>query len=150
MNTYPYKLSGLHYYPPKPKWYPDPLWIILAIVITIFLVTMAINVWGAEISWDKFSNEQIVEAIGRAENSIKYPYGIKSINTKGNKEYARQICLNSVRNGRVRWIMAGRPDDLITFIGKRFCPPTTHKLNTNWISNVKFYLTKYRKLARQR
>ncbi len=62
--------------------------------------------------------------------------------TKSNKEYARQICLNSVRNGRARWIKAGRPYDLIIYIGLRYCPPTIHKLNKNWVSNVKFYLAK--------
>ena len=91
-----------------------------------------------------FSNEQIVNAIYKAENSKKFPYGIKSIDTKGNAEYARKICFNSVKNGRARWIKAGKPDDLITFISRRYCPinapddPTG--LNRNWISNVKFYL----------
>ena len=93
-----------------------------------------------DINWDKFSNIQIVEAIGRAENSVKFPYGIKSIDTKGNVEYARKICLNSVVNGRKRWVKAGKPYDLITFIGLRFCPPAAHQLNSNWERNVKAIL----------
>ena len=92
--------------------------------------------------WNDFTNEEIVSAIGKTENSVKQPYGIKSIDTKGNKEYAKQICLNSVHNGRARWIKAGKPDDLIVYIGLRYCPPTAHKLNSNWVKNVKFHLYK--------
>ena len=122
------------------KWRPDPFWIMLIIVLSIFLLAVWVNVARSEVAWDSFTDEQIVEAIGKAENSIKYPYGIRSIDTKGDKEYARQICLNSVRNGRARWEKAGRPDDLIIFIGKRYCPPTAHKLNENWVRNVKLFL----------
>ncbi len=115
----------------------------LAILLTILSLSGCRDpVWASEIQWDNFSNEQIVEAIGKAENSIKYPYGIKSIDTKGNKEYARKICLNSVRNGRIRWEKAGQPYDLIIYIGLRYCPPTAHKLNSNWVRNVKFFLNK--------
>jgi hypothetical protein len=112
----------------------------LAIIILICL-----NLAKAEIVWDSFSDEEIVEAIGKAENSAKYPYGIKSIDTKGNKEYARQICLNSVRNGRARWIKAGRPCDLIEFISRRYCPinaPDDNGTNKYWSKNVKYFLSK--------
>ena len=107
-----------------------------------FCLIIWANLVRAEIAWDGYSNEQIVEAIGKAENSIKYPYGIKSIDTKGNKEYARRICLNSVRNGRARWVKADRPEDLIVYISLRYCPPTAHRLNSNWVKNVKGFLTK--------
>ena len=117
-----------------------------AFVITISIIVFLLCLWIASIcegaEWDTFTNEQIVEAIGKAENSVKYPYGIKSIGTKGDKEYARKICFNSVRNGRVRWEKAGKPDDLIVFIGKRFCPPKAHALNSNWVRNVKYFLDK--------
>lgn len=92
--------------------------------------------------YSQYSNMEIVEAIGKAENSKKYPYGIKSIDTKGNVEYARKICFNSVVNGRRRWEKAGKPCDLISFIGLRFCPPAAHQLNSNWVSLVKYFLTK--------
>jgi len=87
-----------------------------------------------------YSDTEIVNAIKLAENSARYPYGIKSIDTGGNEEYARKICFNSVRNGRERWKKAGKPDDLIVFIGKRYCPPTEHSLNKNWVKNVKYFL----------
>ena len=148
MNAYPYKLEGLHYYPSKKShWHPDPLWIILTIIIVIFIIAIAINVWGAEIDWSNFSNEEIIQAIFKAEGGYKatYLYGIRSIDTKGNKEYARQICLNSVRNGRARWIKAGRPLDLIVYISLRYCPIGANNDNgTNkfWVKNIKYFLMK--------
>ena len=110
-------------------------WILLVIVVYLWLFLPDIE--AQEISWHKFSDIQIVQAIYKAENSVKYPYGIKSINTHGNKEYARKICLQSVVNGRARWIKAGRPLDLITCIGLRYSPP---KENPNWVKLVRYFL----------
>ena len=86
-------------------------------------------------------NEQIVKAIYLAEGGSKatWLYGIRSIPYKDAAE-ARQICFNSVRNGRKRWIEAGKPYDLITFIGLRYCPPKAHPLNSNWVKNVRYFL----------
>ena len=92
--------------------------------------------------------EKLVEAIGKAENSVKYPYGIKSINTHGDKVLARRICLNTVNNNLARWQWArqqGDTRDFIEFLGARFCPvnatddPTG--LNKNWIRNIRFFLS---------
>jgi len=123
---------------PKPKLPPAKYF--LPAVIILLLIIMWFSWARADIAWDSFTNEQITEAIGKAENSVKYPYGIKSIDTKGDVEYARQICLNSVRNGRARWIKAGKLYDLIIYIGLRFCPPNAHLLNSNWVRNVKAIL----------
>ena len=124
---------------------PPPQWHYLVFALICFAVAflIAYAAWGAE-TYENYSNAQIVEAIGKAENSVKFPYGIKSIPTYGNKELARKYCFNSVRNGRARWIKAGRPYDLIVFIGLRYCPPTAHKFNSNWVRNVKYFLNKER------
>ena len=90
--------------------------------------------FAEEIDWDR-----LVEAIYKAENSEKYPYGIKSIDTKGNKEYARQICMNTVKNNYKRWIVAGKPKPYREFLGDRYCPPTVHKLNKHWVKNVRYF-----------
>jgi len=89
-----------------------------------------------------YTNDQIADAIYQAENSVKFPYGIKSINTHGNKEYARRICLNTIRNNRKRFSNQTKYKDYIEFLGSRFCPPTAHKLNVNWVRNVRYFLTK--------
>jgi hypothetical protein len=83
------------------------------------------------------TDEQIADAIYRAENSVKYPYGIKSINTHGDKEYARRICLNTIRNNRRRWQAAGRPGDYIDFLQSRYCPGQD---GVAWRKNVKRFL----------
>lgn len=128
----------------EPPRLPNWKYFIPAVIAFLIAIILFINiVQGAE-TYENYSDTQIVEAIGKAENSVKFPYGIKSIPTYGNKELARKYCLNSVRNGRARWIKAGRPDDLITFIGLRYCPPKAHKLNTNWTRNVKHFLTRSR------
>lgn len=93
--------------------------------------------------YSQFTDEQIVEAIGKAENSVKFPYGIKSIDTKSDKDYAKQICLNSVKNGRKRWIKANKPCDLIEYISRRYCPinaPDDNGTNKHWSKNVKYFL----------
>jgi excisionase family DNA binding protein len=89
----------------------------------------------------EYSNDRIADAIYKVENSVKYPYGIKSINTHGNKVYARRICINSIKGAKRRWMKAGKPGDLITHMGKRYSPP---KNNPNWVRLVKWHLAKGR------
>ena len=118
---------------------------LIYLFIIVLLSILFIASCYATSAWDNFTDEQIVNAIYQAENSVKYPYGIKSIDTKGDKEYARKICFNSVRNGRARWEKAGRPDDLITHIGLRYCPvgaDNDNGTNKFWTKNVKFFLDK--------
>jgi len=97
---------------------------------------------------DTYSVNEIVEAIGQAENSIKYPYGIKSIDTKGNVEYARKICRNSVINNYKRYVKNGKKGDFLSFMRDRFCPLSDSKLNRYWVDNVKYWLVKARKEIR--
>lgn len=89
-----------------------------------------------------YTDSQICEAIGKAENSVKFPYGIKSIDTHGNKEYARKICMNTIRNNRKRFANQTKYKDYIEFLGSRFCPPKAHKLNVHWVKNVRYFLEK--------
>ena len=101
---------------------------------------------------ETYAIDEIVEAIGKAENGkdwqakeVKYPYGIKSIDTKGDVEYAKQICKNSVVNNYKRWIKAGKLKGFLEFMRDRFCPLSDSKLNQYWVDNVKFWLVRARK-----
>jgi hypothetical protein len=91
--------------------------------------------------------DKIVNSIYLAEggSKTKYPYGIKSIQTNGNKEFARRICSNTVENNWIRWQKAGKTNDFIEFLGARFCPLSDkgdiEKLNKNWVRNVKYLLS---------
>ncbi|MEK6818489.1 MAG: hypothetical protein AABY10_00990, partial [Nanoarchaeota archaeon] len=77
----------------QPSWNFNPhnlFYILLAILILVLLMVKVARV-------EEYSNEAIVNAIYYAEGGAKtrFPYGIKSINTFGNKDYARKICLNT-------------------------------------------------------
>lgn len=93
---------------------------------------------------------KLANAIYKAEggDKTKFPYGIRSIDTKGNKEYARKICLNTINNHIKRHSKHKCGLDYITCLGNRFCPTTgklsvaEKKVNGNWIRNVRHYYAK--------
>ena len=113
---------------------------IIIISLSLILINSSIPAWA-----ETFTYDQVVEAIFKSEGGSKaqYLYGIRSIPYKTASE-ARQICLNSVRNSYKRWINAGKPKDFISYMGDRYCPPTAHSLNKNWVKNVNYYLRKGR------
>ncbi len=121
------------FHSPNP-WYKDKLGCIIAITIMLILVLMALA--RAD---EVYTDNQIANAIYYAEGGIKtrHPYGIKSINTYGNKDYARKICLQSIQNAKKRWLKAGMPEDFIVFMGRRYSPPN---INPNWVKLVKYFL----------
>ena len=83
--------------------------------------------------------ERLANAIKHAENSQACPYGIRSINTHRNEAYARKICINSIKNNYKRWVKQGRREDFITFMGRRYSPPS---INPNWVRLVKYFYKK--------
>ena len=112
--------------------------------LLLFLLALILWVMGlmSRVRASEYTNDQIANAIYYAEGGDKtsHPYGIKSIPTYGNKEYARKICLNTIRNQRKRHAEHNCGKDFLTCLWHRYCPPVTHKLNKNWLVNVKFYL----------
>lgn len=106
-----------------------------------------LSAWGAvvlslgsclaeEIERSKLSS--IVGAIYIAEggSSTKYPYGIKSIQTKS-LSHAKRICENTVRNSHIKWAELGKPGDFIKFLGTKYCPPSEDPVgHENWVRNV--------------
>ncbi len=91
-----------------------------------------------------FNIEKLATAIYYAEGGAKtrHPYGIKSIPTYGNKEYARKICINTIRNNIKRFKKQNKYTDFIEFLGSRYCPVSAHTLNRNWCKNVRYFLRK--------
>jgi hypothetical protein len=84
------------------------------------------------------TDDQIANAIYRLEGGAKAkaPYGILSIRVT-DKAHARQICLNTIRNSRTRWLKAGRPGDELDFLADRYCPPSADKVgNARWKVNI--------------
>ncbi len=131
----------------KPSMFPDgQFWImfVMAIMILICFVSSC--------SAQEFSDEQIANAIYKAENSVKYPYGIKSLKYEDRtdksltkEQWARKICLNTIKNHRKRHAKHNCGKDFISCLGDRYCPTTIkseYHLNKNWVKSVKFFLTK--------
>ena len=125
------------------------LGVLIPIALCGLLILLAVGARGcegepgtAQAGEIEYSNEAIVTAIGKAENSKKFLYGIKSIKCAGEKA-CRQICLNSVVNAKKRWEKAGKPEDFVSFMSKRYCPINANAENGSnkfWVKNVKFFL----------
>ena len=116
---------------------------IITTILAFLCALILCNVRGAE-QGDKWTDEEIATAIWYAEGAdlATYPYGIRSVKCEGLTE-CRQVCLNSIRNARKRWIKAGKPEDFIVFMGRRYCPPKAHPKNSNWVRLVKYFLEKH-------
>jgi hypothetical protein len=97
----------------------------------------------------EFSNEEIVTAIKKIENSRRHPYGIVSVRCSGDAT-CRQVCLRTVKNNRHRFSKNhGDAKDFINFLAKRYCPVGAkndpHGLNKNWEPNMRKILAQNRR-----
>lgn len=93
----------------------------------------------------KYTNDKIADAIYKAENSTKFPYGIVSIDTHGDEVYARKICLNTIRNQRRRHKAHECGLTYLACLAKRYCPigaENDNGTNQYWLKNVKWFLEK--------
>ena len=108
---------------------------LIVIIVIAFIIGTALLAHAQDLP----DNERLANAIYKAEHSIKYPYGIKSINTHGDKVLARRICINTIKHAKKDF----KGGDFIVFLGSRYCPTTIRSeyyLNKNWVNNVKrFY-----------
>lgn len=96
---------------------------------------------------ENYSINEVADAIYKAEggSSADFLYGIRSVPYKDEAE-ARHICINSIKNGYKRWIKAGKPMGFLEHFSQRYCPPKAHKLNVNWVGNVKYWLVRNREM----
>jgi hypothetical protein len=123
-------------------------WEKVQIVALCVLAYAVLFVAGCQGTAHAYTDEQIVNAIYRAEGGekAKYPYGIRSIKCES-KEECKRICANTVRNNRKRFARnAGGSKDFISFLGKRYCPIGASNdpqgLNKNWEKNVRYFLAR--------
>lgn len=117
------------------------------LIILVLMSCFMGNCWALEAKPDF---NLLCDAIYQAENSSKYPYGIKSIDTHGDKDYARQICLNTVKNNWERWRIAGEPKPFIEFLGDRYCPKADDsKGHAVWAKNVYHWYNQFENQAKQ-
>jgi len=84
---------------------------------------------------------RIADAIYIIEGGTKakVPYGILSMKVR-DKEHARRICINTIRNNHERWMKAGKKGDFLHFLADRYCPPSDSAGNRNWKRNIQLVL----------
>lgn len=107
---------------------------------------LACNNWkrhSFSTSEEKYFNK-LADAIRRAENSKKYPYGIIAKKRLTENE-ARKYCVNTIKHRYHSYIPSVSQDkSFIHFLSKTYAPigasndPTG--LNRNWINNVSYFM----------
>lgn len=113
--------------------------IMVGFLLALFLLTCTIA--NAQ-EYNNATDEQIVDAIGKAENSKGHPYGILA---HYKNTTPRQACLNTVRSSRRRFIRQNKEKDFIHFLSLTYCPidcSNDNGTNKYWEKNVKFFLYK--------
>lgn len=83
--------------------------------------------------------EMLANAVYRAEggDKAKAPYGILSVDVKGDADKARRIAISTFRNNYGRWIKAGKPGSYLEFLADKYVPPKADPAgNTRWKKNV--------------
>ena len=86
-----------------------------------------------------FTNNQIADAIYKAEASRAHPYGIMQ---HYKTTTARQACINTIKHARRDY--NGPADGFILFLSRRYAPigagNDPRHLNNNWYKNVVYFL----------
>ena len=91
---------------------------------------------------DQLDMNRLADAVYRSEGGSKasVPYGL--IYSGWCKDepgwcgyYAKEVM-------RVHLTRCRDGEDATQCIGRQYCPPTTHRLNINWVRNVRFYYEK--------
>ena len=107
---------------------------ILALILALCLAHRCVQ--GA-------TNEEICEAIYKTEGSefASKPYGILSVPCDS-KESCKVICINTIRNQRVRHANHECGLSYLECLAERYAPLEAHRLNRNWLRLVKYFLNK--------
>lgn len=118
----------------------------MLIVIVLMLIAFLIAVFFIKKARaEEYTDNQIVNAIYKAEGGKKAisPFGILSVTCEGFNS-CRRVCFQTVRNNRKRYARYGYKQfkTFEEFLGSRYCPVSAHKLNKNWVRNVRYFLSK--------
>ena len=110
---------------------------ICALILALVLAVVCVNCWAS-------TNEEVAQAIWSAEGGEKAskPYGILSVPCDS-KESCKVICLNTIRNQRVRHSEHNCGLSFLECLSKRYAPVNCENDNgTNkfWLRNVKYFL----------
>ena len=119
---------------------------LLFIMVTYMLLLQSVGVQAQETN---IPTESIVMAIYHAEGgrNTRYPFGIKSLKYENRTDrslsrhdWAKWIATNTVNNNKRRFKEYRGNMSFIEFLGSKYCPVKEHKLNVNWVGNVRSIL----------
>lgn len=120
-------------------------WMVIGSIVIagIIMVVAGCHTAHAEMVQPAYTDTQIVNAIYRAENSKRYPYGVLATYKHTTP---RQACMNTVSHARRDWNRTGRRLDFVNYLSLRYAPigaaNDPQGLNRNWVVNVRYYLGK--------
>ena len=101
-------------------------------ILFIFLITAT--------AFGEYSNEELANAIYKAENSKSHPYGIL---THYKTTTPRQACINTIKSSKKRFALQTKEKDFIHFLSLTYCPigcDNDNGTNKFWVKNVKWFL----------
>ena len=136
----------------RPQTRSSKAWLLVLLAILFFFtlstqfstatLTAPVNTSSNQSAIESPDFQKIVEAIRKAENSKKYPYGIRSVRCTSDTS-CRQQSERTVRNTYQRWLNAGRPGYFLSFLAARYAPIGAENdpknLNAHWLKNVRFF-----------
>ena len=121
--------------------------------IALLVIILLFGILLLAVRAEEYSDSEICQAIWVIEGGAKaqYAYGIRSVKYRDRQE-ARRICYNTVRNNRKRYADYGYKQypDFLSFLQSRYCPikgklsKAERKLNGNWLRNLRYQLAKAR------
>lgn len=139
--------------PEFPQWYKkneriDWLFIIAIglVCVALFFIILFFVILSKEAHAEDIDINRLCNAIYFAEGGVKtrYPYGIKSLKyenrsdkTLTKEQWARKICINTIRNHIKRHAQHNCGKDFISCLGSRYAPVSDSPLNRNWVRNVR-------------
>lgn len=115
----------------------------VSVAVVFLLLPSGVSLAQAEPIHYAYVNK-VVDAIYKAEGGRKtrHPYGILSVKTSN----PRQTCFEVVNWRYVMWSSSSvlRKEPFLLYLSRSYCPLNDprdiHKLNKNWVNNVRFFL----------
>lgn len=81
---------------------------------------------------------ELADAIFKAENSKKYPYGIK---TKYRHTNPRMACINTIHSSVRTWLVTDQRQPFLDHLQSTYCPSSDKGCDV-WVKNVSYWLRK--------
>ena len=85
-----------------------------------------------------YSFDELVTAIGKAENSKTHPYGVM---IKYRFTSPKQACLNTIKHQHGLWLKSGQKQPFLEYLADKYCPYSVDPIgNLRWKHNMTILL----------